>query len=208
MKGLLVLLLGIGAFGAGMGVQALLAAGGIKALQDEVARCHASVTATQGALKLAQAKLDGMPEQIRQAVEAEKTRLGAAFRKDKDKLRAEITAANEELRKSHEESEARMTEAAQRLAQATRTIATLNEVAEAQKNALSKNNEYIATLGAKLRAAYANTQDVQGQASVDKLDADRAQTDAAIAQRRATAAQAETDSKAVGRQSPAKQPAK
>ena len=149
-----------------------------------------------------------MPEQIRQAVEAEKTRLGAAFQKDKDKLRAEITAANEELRKSRDESEARMTEAAQRLAQATRTIVTLNEVAEAQKNALSKNNEYIATLGAKLRAAYANAQDVQGQASVDKLDEDRAQMDAAVAQRRATAAQAETDSKAAGHQSPAKQPAK
>ena len=208
MKGLLVLLLGIGLFGAGMGVQAYLAAGGIKALQDEVARCHASVTATQGVLKLAQAKLDGMPEQIRHAVETEKTRLEAAFQKDKGKLEAAIAAANEELRKSRDESEARTKEAAQRLEQAARTIATLNEVAEAQKNALSKNNEYIATLGAKLRAAYATTQDVQGQASVDKLDADRAQMDAAIAQRRANAAQAETDNKAVGRQSPAKQPAK
>ena len=183
-----LLLVGLAALVAGIGLHSLITAGPTQVLQGQLAASRAEAAAAQENLRALQVKMDAMPAQITQAVTEEKTRLESAFHEQRTKLEAEMAAANAANREERAGLEARLKEMADRLAQAKSTIATLNEVSEAQKAALSKNNQYISTLGGKLREAYAATQNTQGQASVDKLDADRAHMEAELAQHQAEAA--------------------
>ncbi len=163
--------------GAGAGVQYLITAPSAKVAKEQATVTQAKLKETQEALRTLQARLDAAPEETHQAVEAEKTRLQAAFEQEKAQLQAQAATA---LQKEKDQSAAALKDSAAQLVKAGQSIEALHQTIEAQKDAIQKNNQYIATLGTKLRAAYATTPNPEGKASLDKLDADRAREAAAL----------------------------